>query len=64
VYRARYSNSACGALAKINPVPNTTTLYTDTTVANSTSYCYATTAVDSTNAESSYSNIVSNVAIP
>jgi fibronectin type 3 domain-containing protein len=64
VYRALYSNSACGAFSKINPVPNTTTLYTDSAVANSTSYCYATTAVDSTNAESAYSNIVSNVAIP
>ena len=64
VYRALYSNSACGAFAKINPVPNTTTLYTDSTVASSAAYCYATTAVDSTNAESAYSNIVSDVAIP
>jgi hypothetical protein len=64
VYRAQYSNSACGAFSKINPVPNTTTLYTDSTVANSTAYCYATTAVDTSNAESSYSNIVSNVAVP
>jgi hypothetical protein len=64
VYRAIYSNAACGAFVKINPVPNTTTLYTDGTVANSTAYCYATTAVDTSNAESSYSNIVSNVAIP
>lgn len=64
VYRAPFTNSACGAFAKINPVPDTTTLYTDSTVANSTSYCYATTAVDTSNAESSYSNIVSNVAIP
>jgi hypothetical protein len=64
VYRALYSNSACGGFAKINPAPNTTTLYTDSTVANSTAYCYATTAVDTSNAESSFSNIVSNVAIP
>jgi hypothetical protein len=64
VYRALYSNAACGAFSKINPVPNTTTLYTDSTVVNSTAYCYATTAVDTSNAESSYSNIVSNVAIP
>jgi fibronectin type 3 domain-containing protein len=64
VYRALYSNSACGAFSKINPVPNTTTLYTDSTVANSTAYCYATTAVDASNEESSYSNIVSNVMIP
>ena len=64
VYRALYSNSACGAFSKINPVLNTTTLYTDSTVANATNYCYATTAVDTNNAESSDSNIVSNVAIP
>ena len=64
VYRAVYSNSACGAFSKINPVPNTTTLYSDNTVASSTAYCYATTAVDSSNVESTYSNIVSDVAIP
>jgi hypothetical protein len=64
VYRAQYASSACGAFSKINPVLNTTTLYTDSTVANATTYCYATTAVDTSNAESSDSNIVSNVAIP
>jgi HYDIN/CFA65/VesB-like, Ig-like domain/Cep192 domain 4 len=64
VYRAVYGTSACGAFSKINPVLTTATLYTDSTVANSTAYCYATTAVDTSNAESSYSNIVSNVAIP
>jgi len=64
VYRALFNSSACGAFSKINPVLNTTTLYTDNTVANSTTYCYATTAVDTSNAESGYSNIVSNVAIP
>jgi hypothetical protein len=64
IYRALYSSSACGAFSKINPVPNTTTLYTDNAVASSTAYCYATTAVDSSNAESTYSNIVSDVAIP
>jgi hypothetical protein len=64
VYRALYSNSACGAFSKINPVLNTPTLYTDSTVANATAYCYTTTAVDTSNAESSDSNIVSNIAIP
>lgn len=64
VYRALYSNSACGAFSKINPVLNTTTLYTDDTVASSTAYCYATTAVDTSNAESTDSNIVADVAIP
>ena len=64
VYRAQYISAACGAFSKTNPVLNTTTLYTDSTVASSTAYCYATTAVDTSNAESGYSNIVSNVAIP
>ena len=64
VYRAMFANSACGAFSKINPVLNTGTLYTDSTVANATAYCYATTAVDTSNAESSDSNIVSDVAIP
>lgn len=64
VYRALFNSSACGAFSKINPVLNTTTLYTDNTVANGTSYCYATTAVDTSNAESGYSNIVSSVVIP
>jgi hypothetical protein len=64
VYRAQYITSACGAFSKINPVLNTGTLYTDSAVTNSTAYCYATTAVDTSNAESGYSNIVSNVAIP
>jgi len=48
----------------INPGLNTGTLYTDSTVVDGTSYCYATTAVNSTNEESGYSNIVSNVQIP
>lgn len=64
VYRALFTNSACGGFSKINAVPTTSTLYTDSTVANSTAYCYATTAVDTSNAESVDSNIVSNVAIP
>jgi hypothetical protein len=64
VYRAVFTGSACGAFSKINSVLNRTTNYTDASVAAGTSYCYATTAVDSSNQESSYSNIVSNVAIP
>lgn len=63
IYRALYT-SQCGSYSKINQVLNTTTLYTDSTVANSTSYCYAATAVNTTNQESGYSNIVSNVQIP
>ncbi|PWT84579.1 MAG: hypothetical protein C5B58_04500 [Acidobacteria bacterium] len=63
IYRALYSTS-CGSFAKINNLLNTSTLYTDTSVTNGNTYCYATTAVDSGNAESGYSNIVSNVQIP
>jgi hypothetical protein len=63
VYRAVYTTS-CGTFAKINPVLNTGVLYTDSTVVNGTFYCYATTAVNSSNEESGYSNIVSKVQIP
>ena len=63
IYRAVYTGS-CGSFSKINSVLNTTTLYTDSAVVDGTSYCYATTAVDSSNQESAYSNIASNVQIP
>ncbi len=63
VYRAVYANS-CGSYSKINSLLNTGTLYTDSNVTDGTSYCYAATAVDTTNAESGYSNVVSNVQIP
>ncbi len=63
IYRAVYTTS-CGSYTKVNTVLNTTTLYTDSTVANGSSYCYAATAVDTSNEESGYSNIVNNVQIP
>ncbi len=63
IYRAVYGTS-CGNYTKINSVLNTGTLYTDSAVVDGTSYCYASTAVDSSNVESGYSNIVSNVQIP
>jgi len=63
IYRALYVNS-CGSFSRINPLLNTGTLYTDSSVIDGTSYCYAATAVDSGNAESGYSNIVSNLQIP
>lgn len=63
IYRAVYS-TACGSFSKINPSLNTSTLYTDSVVVDGTNYCYATTAVNSSNEESSYSNVVSNVQIP
>jgi fibronectin type 3 domain-containing protein len=64
IYRAVYVSS-CGSYSKINGStldPNTT--YSDTTVTDGTNYCYATTAVDSSNVESGYSNVVSDVQIP
>jgi hypothetical protein len=63
VYRAAYSGS-CGSFSRINAVVNTGTLYTDAAVSNGGSYCYAATTIDSSNQESGYSNIVSNVQIP
>ena len=63
IYRAVYSTS-CGTYAKINPVLNTRTLYSDSSVVDGASYCYATTAVNTSNEESAYSNIVSNLQIP
>jgi fibronectin type 3 domain-containing protein len=63
IYRAVYTTS-CGSFSRINSSLNASMSYTDSTVANSTSYCYAATAVDSNNLESAYSNIVSNLVIP
>jgi hypothetical protein len=63
IYRAVYTGS-CGAFSKINSQLNTSTLYTDASVTDGTSYCYAATAVNSSNEESGYSNVVSNVQIP
>jgi Protein of unknown function (DUF1573)/Abnormal spindle-like microcephaly-assoc'd, ASPM-SPD-2-Hydin len=64
IYRAVYVTS-CGAYTKINGATlNTAITYTDTVVVDGTNYCYATTAVDSANAESGYSNVVSDVQIP
>jgi hypothetical protein len=45
-------------------MPNTSTLYTDSSVVDGTSYCYASTALNTNNEESGYSNIVSNIQIP
>jgi fibronectin type 3 domain-containing protein len=58
-----YTNS-CGSYSKINSVLTTTTLYSDSTVVDGASYCYAATAVNTSNEESGYSNIVSNIQIP
>lgn len=63
VYRALYAGS-CGSFAKVNTVLDTSTLYTDSVVVDGKSYCYATTAVNTSNQESGYSNVVSNIQIP
>ncbi len=63
VYRAAYA-SACGSFSKINSLPNTGTLYTDSAVVDGATYCYATTAVNTSNEESGYSKVVSNVQVP
>ena len=63
VYRAAYSTS-CGSFSRINTTLDTGTLYTDSAVVSGQSYCYASTAVNTSNEESGYSNIVSNVQIP
>ena len=63
VYRAVYTTS-CGSYAKVNSVLNTTTLYSDSSVMDGVSYCYAATAVNTSSQESGYSNIVSNLQIP
>ncbi|HZQ95389.1 MAG TPA: choice-of-anchor D domain-containing protein [Candidatus Sulfotelmatobacter sp.] len=64
VYRALYTNASCGSFSKINSVLETATLYTDSAVVNGKAYCYAATAVNTSNQESGYSNIAANVQIP
>ncbi len=63
IYRAVYTTS-CGSYAKINSVLNTSSSYSDSTVSDGLSYCYAATAVNTSNQESGYSNIVSALQIP
>jgi len=63
IYRATYTTS-CRGFAKINVLLDTATLYTDSSVTNGNAYCYATTAVDTSNVESAYSNIISDIQIP
>ncbi len=53
VYRGTQSG---GPYRQINPILNASTVYTDTSVANGTTYYYVTTAVNSENQESVYSN--------
>ena len=63
IYRAVYAES-CGQFSKIAFLQGTNTFYTDSDVTGGASYCYIATAVSSTNVESVYSNIVTNIQIP
>ena len=63
VYRAVYGTSSCGSYSNIGSTPSSTTAYTDSVVADGTTYCYATTAVDPSG-ESGYSNITQAVIPP
>ena len=54
VYRGAQSG---GPFARINPSLETATVYTDSTVLSGQIYYYTTTAVDSSGAESGYSNV-------
>jgi hypothetical protein len=56
VYRAVYTNS-CGSYSSIGSTPSSSTAFTDSVVADGTTYCYATKAVDASG-ESGYSNVV------
>ena len=51
-----YRRASGGSYAKINPSVSATTSYTDTSVQSGTTYDYVTTAIDSSNVESAYSN--------
>jgi Abnormal spindle-like microcephaly-assoc'd, ASPM-SPD-2-Hydin len=61
VYRAVFGTS-CGSYSNVGSTPSSTTTFTDSVVADGTTYCYATTAVDPSG-ESAYSNI-SKAVIP
>lgn len=58
VYRA---TSASGPFSKINPLLDTSLSYSDGSVQSGNTYYYATTAVDSSGQESSYSNQIQTV---
>jgi fibronectin type 3 domain-containing protein len=58
IYRGTQSS---GPFAKINSLLDTATVYTDGTVISGQVYYYVTTAVDSSGAESGYSNLAQAV---
>jgi hypothetical protein len=57
VHRAVYGTSSCGSYSEIGSTSSSVTVFTDSVVADGTTYCYATTAVDPSG-ESGYSNII------
>lgn len=57
IYRAPLA-SVCGAYTRLNSAPTPSTSYGDGSVTAGQSYCYATTAVNSSNQESPYSAVV------
>ena len=62
-YNVYRSASKSGSYSKLNSSLNSDTSYTDTTVASGSTYYYATTAVNSSGQESTYSNLV-KVVVP
>jgi hypothetical protein len=63
VYRAVYGGNSCGSYSNIGSTPGSSTAYTDSVVADGTTYCYATTSLDPSG-ESGYSNITQAVIPP
>jgi hypothetical protein len=64
IYRALYnpSTSTCGTYSKLNPsLPDVLTTYTDTNVTDGDTYCYEVTAVNSSNVESTDSNMAAAI---
>jgi hypothetical protein len=57
IYRSPLG-SACGAYARVNSTLNPSTSFGDSSVADGQTYCYVTTAVNSSNQESSFSTPV------
>jgi hypothetical protein len=62
-YNIYRGTAAGGPYTKLNPSATTTTVYTDSSVQSGQTYYYVTTAVDSSNVESAYSN-QATAAIP
>jgi Abnormal spindle-like microcephaly-assoc'd, ASPM-SPD-2-Hydin len=57
IYRSTFG-TACGSYARLNSSLNESTSYGDSSVVDGQSYCYVTTAVNSSNEESAYSAVV------